>query len=129
MSNADNSPKSMPFVLRMPANFWWPVRVPIPVDGDYQVAVLDVLFKPVAQDRLDVMRGTALPPEGQAVPTEAEICREVVQGWGRLPGEDGQDVPFSAQALEQAMMAPLLRASMVATYLAVMTGMAARKNA
>lgn len=120
--------KPVPFRLGLPANFWWTVRVPVPVDGDYQVAELDVLFEPKGQDRIDQMRGLAPLPDGQVL-TEAAICREVVKGWKRLQAEDGQDVPFSPQALEQALAAPLLRASMVATYLAAMTGMAARKNA
>lgn len=119
--------KPNPFRLGLPANFWWTVRVPVPVHDDYQVAELDVLFEPKPQDRIDQMRGLQPLPDGQVL-TETQICREVVRGWKRLLGEDGQDVPFSPQALEQALAAPLLRASIVATYLAAMTGMAARKN-
>lgn len=117
-----------PFVLRMPTAFWWTVRIPIPTDDTYQVATLRVQFKPVDQHRLDAMQGLNLPP-GELPPTEHAICHEVVVGWWKLPDEHGVEQPFSAEALDRLLAVPVVRAALVATYLAAMRGMAARKNA
>lgn len=116
-----------PFVLRMPANFWWTVRVPVPAENTYLVGTLDVLFKPVSQTRLDQMRGIGLA-DGQAMPTEDEICHEVVAGWRHLADEAGVVQPFSPEALRQLLAVPAVRAAMVLTYITVMSGVGARKN-
>lgn len=123
-----NNVKTSPFVLRMPAAFWWTVKVPVPTDDDYAVATLELQFKPMTQTRLDQFRGIGLE-EGQALPTEADICRRVVCGWRNLPDAAGAAVDFSPEALENLLAVPVVRASIVATYLAVMSGMGARKNA
>jgi|GEM_PF-1398389 len=117
-----------PFVLRMPAAFWWTVRVPVPTDNSYLLATLDLQFRPQPQTRLDQYRGQGLAP-GQSVPTEHEICHEVVAGWRHLPDEAGTPQPFSPQALDALLAVPAVRASVVATYLLAMQGLAARKNA
>lgn len=119
---------SNPFVLRMPAAFWWTVRVPVPVDDDYQVATLKLRFKPVPQARLDQYRGQGQPP-GQPLPTEHEICHEVVDGWDKMPDETGALQAFGPQALDCLLAVPVVRAAIVATYLTVMQGLGARKNA
>jgi len=124
----DTTAKPVPFVLRMPSAFWWTVRVPVLADNDYQVAELDLRFKPVDQDRLDAFRGTGLKP-GQPLITEAEICAEVVEGWRNMPDEHGDLIPFSPDGLQQLLRVPVVRAAIVATYLAAMSGMGARKNA
>lgn len=116
------------FVLKAPADFWWPVVVPIPHDGGYLEAKLDVLFKALPQKRLDQMRGQRLD-EGMRPPTDEEVVREVVLGWRELPDEAGNQVPFSPAALEQLVEIPVMRSALVATYLAATSGMAARKNA
>jgi hypothetical protein len=117
-----------PFVLRMPASFWWTVRVPIPTDNGYQIGTLELLFKPVSQTRLDQYRGIGLEP-GQPIPTEHEICHEVVAGWRNVADEEGVVQRFSREALNHVLDVPVARGATVATYMAVMSGMAARKNA
>jgi len=127
-SPAAATPAEGPFVLRMPGTFWWTVRVPVPADDTYQVCKLELLFKPVSQTRLDTFRGLNLQP-GQAVPSEREICHEVVAGWRNLADEEGVVHRFSAQALDQLLEVPVVRGAILATYLLVMSGMGPRKNA
>lgn len=107
--------------------FTWTVRVPVPGADDYQHAELPLLFQAVDQPELDRMRG--LGPADGPPPTEDEIVRQVVKGWPSLLDADGNDVPFSADALEKLMAAPMVRVAIVATYLSAMTGTAVRKNA
>jgi hypothetical protein len=109
-------------------DFWWTVRIPSPSDNDYTVAELDVLFAPVGQDKLDRIRGIGLRDD-ETPPTDAQICQRVVRGWRGLKNEQGEDVPFAPEALEQLLRAPMVRSAIVATYLAAMSGTAARKNA
>lgn len=100
--------------------FTWTVRVPVPGDDTYHHAELPLIFQAVDQDELDVMQtGGTL---------QADIVRRVVVGWPGLQDAGGRDVPFSPVALEQLMSAPMVRVAIVATYIAAMTGTAARKN-
>lgn len=115
-----------PFVLAMPADFWWTVRVPVPGDNDYTHTALDVLFKPLKQDRLDKMRGVGLA-EGEQQPSDEQVARAVLKGW-RLKTPEGADVPFNEENLANLLLAPLVRTAIVATYMTVMAGLGARKN-
>jgi protein-disulfide isomerase-like protein with CxxC motif len=116
------------FVLRQPSSFWWEVKIPVPTENDYQMAVLEVQFADLPQAELDKMRGQGLG-EGEKMPTEEEICKRVVCGWRKLQDETGAPVPFSEEALARMLAAPRVRTHMVATFLAASSGMAARKNA
>jgi hypothetical protein len=100
--------------------FTWTVRVPVPGSDDYQHAELPLVFQAVDQDELDRMQGSAM--------LQADIVRKVVVGWPSLQDAEGNDVPFSPEALEALMAAPMVRVAIVATYFAAMTGTAARKN-
>ena len=120
--------KAVAFVLGAAlAQFTWTVRVPVPGDDDYLHAELPLTFKPLPQPELDKMRGIGLA-EGEAAPTDAEIVSRVVVGWPRLLDADGELVPFNPVALALLTQAPMVRTAIVATYLAAMSGMAARKN-
>jgi hypothetical protein len=119
--------KTSPFVLRMPANFWWTVRIPVPGDNSYTLATLDMLFKPLPQAEIDKFQGIGLE-EGDAIPSEEQICRRVVAGWRNLADEEGVVHPFSAEALGALLAVPVVRSAIVVTYLTVMRGVAARKN-
>lgn len=120
--------KAVCFVLGAAlACFNWTVRVPVPGDDDYLTAELPLTFKPLPQLELDKMRGAGLA-EGEAAPTDEQIVQRVVVGWPKLLNEEGEAVPFSPEALAQLTAAPMVRTAIVATYLAAMSGMAARKN-
>lgn len=127
MSN--DKPKAPAFILgaALPL-FCWTVRVPVPGANQYQFAELPLNFQAVDQDELDWMRGLRVV-EGRPMPTEAEVVRHVVKGWPALQDADGNDVPFSPEALERVMLAPIVRTAIVATFFAAMTGTAATKNA
>lgn len=119
--------KTPSFVLaQKPADFWWTVKIPIPGDDDYSFASLRVRYHPVDQTELDKMRGVGLA-EGEAAPTDTEIVHRVVVGMG-LKDETGETVAFTPELLDQVLRAPMVRTAMVGTYLAVMGGVAARKN-
>lgn len=135
LNTAKPAQLEQPFVLAMPAAFWWPVKVPSPNDGDYTVATFDAFFEPVDQDELDKMRGIGLGTivvDGQEVPEQApsdiEIVRRVLRGWRKVKAQDGSLLEFSPDALETLLRVPLVRSALVATYLNVMLGMGARKN-
>lgn len=122
----DTQDKAPAFVLRMPGSFKWTVRVPVPGDDTYTHAELRVRFKPVSQQRLDAFRGIGLA-EGQVPPTDHEIVHEVLEAWG-LKDENGEPVPFTPEKLDEVLAVPMARTAIVATYMAAMSGMAARKN-
>ncbi len=116
------------FVLRKPLDFWWTVKVPVPTDGDYVMARLDVLYAALPQSEIDRMRGVGLA-EGQEPPSDREIVKRVLRGWRNLPDEHGNPVPYSAEAVEQLLETPAMRTALALTYLAAASGLAARKNA
>jgi hypothetical protein len=128
MSTPDKPAELPTFVLRMPTTFWWPVRIPTAADGDYTVAVLDVLFACLPQPELDKMLGKGLGSD-EKLPTEEQIFDRVVKGWRNLPDENGDQVPYSAENRDRLAAHPMARAHIVASFMAASTGMAARKNA
>jgi hypothetical protein len=104
------------------------VKLPVPTDGDYVMARLDVLFAALPQAEVDRMRGVGLA-DGEVPPSDAEIARRVLKGWRDLADEDGNPVPYSEDAREQLLQTPAMRTALVMTYLAAVSGLAARKNA
>ena len=120
-------PKEQAFVLKAPKDFWWTVRIPVPTDDDYQLVNFKCLFLWLDQTKIDRMRGIGLE-QGQEAPTDHVIAKTVLKGWQHLDDGEGGSVPFSEEARDQVLASPMVRSSIVATYLAVMTGVAARKN-
>lgn len=116
------------FVLRKPANFWWTVRVPAPQDDDYRLFRLQLQFRAVTQPTLERMQGRGLA-EGEAPPSDDDVCRTVVVGWRGLNDEAGQALPFTPENLAAVLAIPMVKPAVVATYMAAMSGVAARKNA
>lgn len=108
--------------------FIWTVLVPAPGNDSYSFAALPLEFQAVDQDELDLYQGHRKPKEGESLPTDAQILQRVVVGWPSLKDKSGQDVPFSQPALARLMLSPMVRSAAVSTYLAAMSGMAARKN-
>jgi hypothetical protein len=127
VSGAGADEKVQLFVLAEPKEFWWPVKIPVPTDGDFTFARLDVLFALLPQPEVDRMLGRGLL-EGERAPDDEAIARRVLRGWRKLLNEHGQAVEYSEAAREKLLAAPLVRTSIVATFLAVATGAAARKN-
>lgn len=120
--------KPLPFVLgKKPAPFWWTVRVPVPVDDDYQFAPLRLKFSWSSQADLNKIRGVGLG-DGESMPTDEQIVQRKVRDW-ELMDEAGAPVPFTPENLALLTAAPMVLSSIVATYMAVMGGVAARKNA
>lgn len=125
---SDAAEKLPAFVLGSPPpDFWWTVKVPVPTDDDYAFAALRVRFAWASQAELDRMRGVGLA-EGERAPTDDEIARAKVTGFD-VRDEFKNPVPFSAEKLGELLAAPMVRSAIVGTYLAAMSGMAARKNA
>ena len=124
MTDADKRPT---FRLAPAPDFWWTVKVPVPTDDDYEYAALRVKFAWASQAELDKMRGVGLA-EGEAAPTDEQIALAKVRDF-ELKDEFGNPVPFSDEKLAELLNAPMVRSAIVATYMAAMNGMAARKNA
>ncbi|WP_271008631.1 hypothetical protein [Paucibacter sp. B51] len=125
-----NSPSpELEFILgAAPVRFNWTVRVPVPKDDDYVVVKLPLQFEAVDQTELNRFRGIGLA-DGEQVPSDVEIARQVVKGWPVLRNAEGSLVPFSEAKLEQLLRHPVMATAIAATYLAAMNGVAARKNA
>lgn len=127
MSKTTNPAPSFILGAVLALQFTWTVRVPVPGNDDYSHAELPLNFRVVDQPELDKMRGIGLA-EGETPPTDEQIVRRVVVGWPSLKDAAGNEVPFSDEALSQLLLSPMVRTATVATYMAAMSGMAARKN-
>jgi len=127
MSKTTTPSPSFVLGVVMALQFTWTVRVPVPGNDDYTHAELPLTFQAVDQTELDKMRGLGLA-EGETPPTDEQIVRRVVVGWPSLKNAGGEEVPFSDEALTQLLRSPMVRTAIVATYMAAMSGMAARKN-
>lgn len=51
------------------------------------------------------------PQEDQDL--DAEVLRENLVGWSNLPGADGNDIPFSAEALDEMLEYPCYRSGLL----------------
>jgi len=106
--------------LKTDHSYSWPVVVQIPADGGkFTKATFDATFKVIPQDRIDgILRGGNV---------DAELLREVTEGWKGIQDEDGNDLPYSEEAREKLLSVPYVRAALVEAYLDSLSG-ARRKN-
>lgn len=83
------------FKLLLSAAYWWTVRIPVAVDGQYQELSIELEFR-----RLDTAQYDALLDEvRQKKLGDDEVVRRVVTNWRAVVDEQGQSVPFGAEAL------------------------------
>lgn len=108
------------FKLKTEHTYSWPVTVQIPADGGkFTKATFDAAFKVIPQDRIDaILRGGNV---------DAELLREVTEGWKGIQDENGNDLPFSEAARDTLLSVPYVRSALVEAYLDSLSG-ARRKN-
>lgn len=103
------------FKLNQSATFWWPIEAHIPVDGGrFEKATFDGEFKRRSTTELRELQDR----EGM---TDDAFIREVLVGW-RGVQDDGQDVPFSATALDQMLQVPGVAAAIVTAFYGALAG-------
>ena len=101
---------------------WWPVTVTVPKDGGGVTRhTFECEFELLKQSEFDeVYSGGG---------TDRELLLRVTSGWRKYADEEGNDVPFTREALEAEIDTPFVRNALVAAYLQLSQGReAARKN-
>lgn len=82
-------------------NYFWPVTVAVPA-GDVGATVeqsFDAQFKRMSKPEVDAL-------DKDAGGDFSKFARIVVTGWSGVVGDDGAQVPFSADGLEQMLAVP-----------------------
>lgn len=108
------------FVLKREHTYTWPVEVRVPQDGGtYATQKLEATFRLLDQSRTDdvLERRQAL---------DADFAREVWIGWDGVEDEAGKPIPFSAEAREQLLGIPYVRAALVRAYFESVLGAPAK---
>ena len=98
----------MQFKLAKTYRYWWPVTVQIPdpeTPGKIIEQQLKIEFEPMAQTDL-----TTAQEESAKLKTLREVTdhgirqiKRVICNWDGVVDDDGKPVPFTAEALEQAL--------------------------
>lgn len=111
------------FKLKQSATFFWPVEVNVMSDGGaYEKQTFDAEFRRLSQGQLDELGKNVKASEM----TDADFVRQVLTGW-RGVADQGEDVPFSATALDQLLDLPGLSAAIVLAFGRAHSGIV-RKN-
>ena len=88
--------------------YFWPVEIPIPVDGKYEKLVFDAEFRYMDREQtkelLDEMSGSFKAqenmesiPEEESIQKPEQFTRKIMSGWRNMPGGDGNDVEFTEE--------------------------------
>lgn len=108
------------FKLQQSTTFTWPVEFNLPTDGGkFEKQTFDATFRRQTSDQIKERQDR----EGM---TDLVFCRELVVGWKGITS-DGEEVPFSADALEQVLQVPGAAAAMVQAFYVAVSGLK-RKN-
>lgn len=82
----------MAFVRKKATSYRWPVSVMPPGDGGiYKKETLDLEFLRLKRTELEEVKDNV------------QLLKRVVIGWYDYKDEDGEDIPFSATALEELL--------------------------
>lgn len=108
------------FKLSQSATFSWPVEFNLPIEGGrFEKQTFDATFTRKSADQIKELQDR----EGM---NDLQFCREVVVGWSGIT-DDGEQVPFSAGALEQVLQVPGAASAMVRAFYEAVGGLK-RKN-
>ena len=99
------------FKIKQTASFYWPVEIHVAQDGRHEKQSFDAEFRRVGQAELE---GLSKRVEAREL-TDADFVRSVMTGW-RGVVDDGEDVPFSAGALDRLLDIPGIAASIVIAF-------------
>lgn len=123
----------MKFTLAKSYLYWWPVTVMVPapdVPGSYHPEELCIQISPqtqaeavAANEQLADLRTTR-----ELVEHEITQILTVVRGWEGVVGDDGVAVPYSEEAMRQALQFSWFRNAISAAITASLNGEARVKN-
>lgn len=103
---------------------WWPVDVHQPRDdgsGEVDTFSIKVQFELLSTEE---MRRSRLGTYEEDV----ALLKQKARGWENVGDGDGNPIPFSAAALEQALDVPYFRGALVLALIDASSGRAASKN-
>lgn len=101
----------------------WPVTIETPAEGGTTIRHrIQVRYRMIDRGAVDTLMET-LPPQAN----QAELLRDVVTGWADVRDQDGQEVPFSAEALDEALAWPFVARCLFRGFFAAQAG-APEKN-
>lgn len=106
------------FKLSQSEAYFWPVVVEFPVDGRTDKQDFSGKFKRLKQSRLKEIADQI--QAGKI--TDSELVREILVGWKDIKGEDGQDLPFTSDALDRLLDVPLVSQAIVTAFFNSVTG-------
>ena len=109
----------MAFVLKQSDSYSWPVTLIIPVDGGRREKhTFDAEFKRLPQTRInEIVRQAKGISEGSsdesAMLEDQSACAEILVGWSNVIDDSGEQIPFSAKALNQLLELPTIAAQII----------------
>jgi hypothetical protein len=114
------------FVLQQPDTFKWPVRVPVPMNGQYGFAEFTATFPNL--DEIGIQKLLKTDERGGPTRTDADVAPEVLLSFEGVKTPEGGEVPFSEENKAALLRAPRVCNAVVGTFLAAARGLAAEKN-
>lgn len=105
----------MAFVLKKDPTFLWPVTVELADDsGEYVPFTFKVRYRRMTQEYArDV--ATKLN-QGAEVDLDA-IASQIIAGWDEIKDDSGEDVKFTAKALDELLKIPTMSAELVGAWI------------
>ena len=97
----------------------WPVAVSQPIDGGkVEQHEFTAVFKPMSQRDYDqaIKKGES----------DAQFIRSFLVGWEGLQDEDGNDIPFKPDFIDELMQFPFVRTGIIRAYQQMVSGIAAK---
>jgi hypothetical protein len=108
------------FKIVSSAEFSWPIKVQVPVDGRHAEQVFSARFKKVDRDRLVELQSG--DPDA-----EEAFLSEVVVGWEGVGDEQGNPLPFTPENRRLLLNVPYARTAVIEGYFEALGGRR-RKN-
>ena len=96
-------------------SYLWPVTIKVPADGGlFEEFTFDARFRRIPQDRTEELMLLAVKnaqrlqmgQEPEANGTDRAVAEEILAGWAGVLTDEGEEVPFSASALQSLLMFP-----------------------
>jgi hypothetical protein len=108
------------FKISQSQSYTWPVEVQVAASGGrFDKHTFDAEFKRLPQSRIEaIMSGE--------IDNDKVLAREVVVGWKGIISADGQEVPFSASALDDVLESAGVAASITRAWFASFAGAKAK---
>lgn len=124
----------MKFVLTSEHVYWWPVKVKLPDPDQKRAGKLieqefTIQFAAMPEDEArELAAEIAALPQAEREARQHEAILVVSRGWAGVFDENGEEVPFSAELLREAIRSPFFRLAIYNAYFASTSGEAARKG-